>query len=130
MVSDLDVRNTLSDGLDNTTACKNMFQLEPSDESSHTPTFMSKNGREDALGILAGQRVCVRVTNTGAVMTRKTVRRGHLRNLGLDLLENLNSDFMSLRRQDLDILDAEGLLGLPGDSRFTVDNLGRGWRRQ
>lgn len=91
---------------------------------------MSKNGREDALGILAGQRVCVRVTDTGAVMTKKTVRRGQLRNPGLNLLENLDSDFMSLRGQDLDIFDAEGLLGLPGDSRLTVDDLGRRRRRQ
>jgi hypothetical protein len=47
------------------------------------------------------------------------------REAGPHSLEDLDSDFVSLGRSDLDVLDAEGLVGFPGNSSLTVDDLDR-----
>lgn len=42
-----------------------------------------------------------------------------------DSLEDLDPDFVSLGRSDFDVLDAERLVGFPGNRRLTVDDLRR-----
>lgn len=88
MVAGLDVGNTFA----------NRFH--------DTGTLVTQDDGKGALGILAGERVCVGVADASVV--------------------DFDPDLMGLGRGDLDILDAELLAGFPGDSCLACDGLGRG----
>lgn len=88
MVADLDICDSLADGLDDTGA------------------LVTQDDGESTLGILAGERVGVRVADTRVV--------------------DLDADFVRLGGCDLDVLDAERLAGLPGNGGLASDGLGEG----
>lgn len=60
-----------------------------------TSTLMTQDDGEGSLGILAGQGVCICVADTRVV--------------------DLNTNFVSLGRSDLDVLDRKVLAGFPSD---------------
>jgi hypothetical protein len=64
------------------------------------------------------------VADTGAVLPK--VSSLEHQDLILNVLEDLDSDFVCLWGKDFDVLDAQGLLGFPGDGRLTVDDLQEG----
>ena len=68
-----------------------------------TGALVTQDDGEGTLGILAGEGVGVGVAHAGVV--------------------DLYPDLMGLWRGDLDILDAELLAGLPGDSCLAGDGL-------
>jgi hypothetical protein len=73
------------------------------DRLDNTGTLVSKDNGESTLGVLAGESVGICVANTSVV--------------------DLNSDLVGLGRSDLDILNGEGLAGLPGDGGLTGNGL-------
>lgn len=85
MVPHLDIVHALPDRLDNPAP------LVPQDDG------------ERALGVLARERVVVRVADARP--------------------QDLDPHLARLGRGDLDVLDAEGLAGLPGDGRLAGDGL-------
>lgn len=105
MVADLDIVDTLTDRLDNTSS------------------LMSENHGESTLRVGAGQRVgiakaqqstssCVlladlRVADTGAA---PGLAAGPAQRAGVDVLKDLDSDLSLFRRSHLDILDAQRLV--------------------
>lgn len=73
------------------------------DRLNNTGTLVPQDDREGTFGVLAGQCVGICVADTCVV--------------------DLDTDFVSLGRSDLDILDGEVFAGFPGNGGLASDGL-------